>query len=1045
MSKIYRGLFLFLFVFITGLAMAQETKEVTGTVTDADGAPVAGATIRVVGGRAGTATDANGDFKFTILNSIQQLTVSAIGFQDQAVSLTGGPLLITLTRGTDATDAGEEIVVTGYGGTVRKSSLSGAITSVRGDQLNNLPVQSFDQALAGKAAGVQITQSSGLLADGVSIRVRGTNSISLSSQPLVVIDGVPITETSNLNVFNSGNGTRFNPMATINPNDIESMEILKDAAAAALYGSRAANGVLLITTKRGKEGRTTVSYNGFIGTSEARRLPKLLNAQDFIDITNEKAANTYGAGVKLADWDGNKTETNWLDRIFRTGLAQNHSLSVSGGTQKMSVYASADWANQKGITIGNQMDRGSVRLNADAQTTDWLKLGISANYSWTKNKGVLSDGYLAGVTIAGYNAPPNVPEFNADGSYYLDANGRLGAGNNRYAYNGASTFLNAFNHPTATVNLQRNDNTSERVLANAFAEISPLKGLKFTSRFAIDFLNNFEDQYSHPSISGLGLAYNGLVQDNIVFIKQWNWQNFANYNVNINDHAINLMAGLEYQKRSYKDLYVGAANFVFDTYQDVLDGLYTDQMSGGTMNSRGNASSFGRLNYSWKDRYIIEASLRADAYSGFSQENRTGYFPGVSAAWRVSQEDFMQKVDFFNDLKLRASWGIVGNSNVGPYAYRTTYAGGQYADINGVSRNVIGNTNLQWERVEKIDVGLDAVFLNGKISMSFDYWRSNVSDMILDAPVMHIAGIPGPTLLTGSSIQTNIGSMRNQGIELQINTTNIATSDWRWTTTFNFTTVRNKVLALAGDDILQTASAIVGEPLGVWRIYRYAGVDPQTGRAGYYDKDDKVKYYDPNPAVPTNQRWKYADGTNASALGVSDLSVQNGKTGTPKWYGNLDNTVKYKDVDLAIGLQFAGGNYILNQTNAGLMTFMLNNNIERIKDRWTTQGQNTDIPKMYHGDRTSLPANSTLWLEKGDFLRVRDITLGYTVPTIWSNKIGVSLARVYVRGSNLAVLTSYTGTDPEISTNRNANLSVGFDNRSVPYPRTVTFGLNINL
>ena len=1025
---------MFLALFFIGIGIVQAQTQVRGTVVDETGESAIGATIQVKGTTQGTVTDANGNFTITAPTG-GTLVVSYVGYTTQEVPVSANVRIVL------ASDAAllEEVIITAYGGTMRKSSLSGAITSVKGDQLNNLPVQSFDQALAGKTAGVQITQSSGLLADGVSIRIRGTNSISLSSQPLVVIDGVPVTETTNLNVFNSGNGTRFNPMATINPNDIESMEVLKDAAAAALYGSRAANGVLLITTKRGREGKTTVSYNGFIGTSKATRLPDLLNAQDFIDITNEKAANTYGAGVKLADWDANKTETNWLERVFRTGLAQNHSLSVSGGTKLMSVYASADWTNQKGITIGNQMDRGSVRLNADAQTTEWLKIGISANYSYTKNKGVLSDGYLAGVTIAGYNAPPNVPEFNADGSYYFDNLGRLGAGANRYAYNGANTFLNAFNHPTATVNLQRNDNISERILANAYAEISPVKGLKITSRFAVDHLNNFEDQYSHPSISGLGRSYGGLVQENIAFIKQWNWQNFANYNFNIDDHTFALMAGLEYQKRKYQDIYAGAYEFVFDTYQHILDGLFTESMAGGTMNSRGNSSSFGRVNYSWKDRYIFEASFRADSYSGFSKTNRRGYFPGASAAWRISQEEFMQNVNLFSDLKLRGSWGIVGNSNVGPYAYRTTYAGGQYADINGVSMNVIGNENLKWERVEKIDVGIDAGFLSGKINASFDYWRSNVSDMILAAPVMHLAGIPN------SSIQTNIGSMRNQGIELQINTINFDTKDWRWTSTFNLTTVNNKVLALAGDDILETASAIVGEPLGVWRIYRYAGVDPQTGRAGYYDKDDKIKYYDPNPAVPQAQRWKFEDGSVATPLGSADLSVQSGKTGTPTWYGNLDNTVRFRDIDLTIGLQYGGGNYILNQTNAGLMTFMLNNNIERIKDRWTTPGQETDIPKIYHGDRTSLPSNSTLWLEKADFLRLRDITLGYTFPTTLSNKIGVSLARLFVRGSNLGVLTNYSGTDPEVSTNRNQNRLVGFDNRSVPYPRTITFGVNINL
>ncbi|MCC8155171.1 MAG: TonB-dependent receptor plug domain-containing protein, partial [Tannerellaceae bacterium] len=420
------------------------------------------------------------------------------GMQQQEVAIRPNVRIVMHPSSYDLDD----IVVTAFGGVQRKSTISGAVSQLKGENLNNLPIQSFDQGMAGKMAGVQITQSSGLLADGVSIRIRGTNSISLSSQPLVVIDGIAVTEETNLNVFNSGDGTRFNPMATINPNDIESMEVLKDAAAAALFGSRAANGVLLITAKRGKQGKATVSYNGYVGVSTATRLPKLLKGQDFIDISNEKAANRWGAGTVIAAWDEKRSETDWLDKVYRNGLTQNHSVSVSGGTEKLSVYASADWNDQKGIVIGNEMQRGSVRLNADAQVNNWLKIGIAANYSHTTNDGVLSDGYLAGATVSAYNAPPNVPEY-INGEYNLTANGLLGAGNNLYSYEGITTYLNSFYHPTATIDLQRNRNTSERLLGNIFGELTPVKGLKITSKFGIDHMNNFEDQYSHPAINGV--------------------------------------------------------------------------------------------------------------------------------------------------------------------------------------------------------------------------------------------------------------------------------------------------------------------------------------------------------------------------------------------------------------------------------------------------------------------------------------------------------------------------------------------------------------
>jgi len=1022
-----------------GLAIAQN-KQVSGTVTDESGEPIIGASVEAKGqATIGTATDAFGKFSLSVPVSVSTLIVRYIGYITVEVP-TGTNINVVLKSSTSTLD---EVVITAYGGNMKKSSISGAVSQLGNEKINNLPVQSFDQALAGKVAGVQITQASGLVADGVSVRVRGTNSISLSAQPLVVIDGIPVTESTNLNVFNSGNGTRFNPMATINPNDIESIEVLKDAAASALYGSRAANGVLLITTKRGKEGKVTISYNGYIGQSSPTRLPKMLNAADFIEINNEKAVNRWGAGAVIAAYDDNHTDTNWLDLVFRNGLTQNHSVSISGGTDKASIYGSADWTDQTGIVIGNALQRGSVRLNADVQANKYLKVGISSNYSWTLNHGVLSDGYLAGVTIAAYNAPPTSPN-KINGEYNV-VNGYLGAVNNAYSYNGVTTYLNAFYHPVATVERQRNDNTSERVLASGYAELTPIKGLKITTKFGIDHLNNFEDQYSHPSIAGLGRSYNGMVQDNIAFIKQWNWQNFANYNFKVKDHSFALMAGLEYQYRKYQDVYTGAGDFVFDTYQHILDGLYVDEYTGGTMNSRGFNSTFGRLNYDYQNKYILEASFRSDSYSGFSPKSRVGYFPGVSAAWRISQESFW-KENLINDLKLRASWGVVGNSNVDPYAYRTFYAGGQYADINGVSMGQMGNSLLQWEKVGKTDVGIDASLWKNRLIFSFDYWQNDVNNMILSAPTIHIAGIPGPTPTTGSQVNTNIGKMRNNGIEFQLNSTNITGRDFTWTSILNFTTVKNKVTQLAGDNMLGTNCAIVGEPLGVWRVYQYAGVDPATGRPGYIDGNEgtkgQIKYYDGDYATPTAQQWKFADGSIAPALGTNDLIVQSGKTGNPKWYGNFDNTLKYKDFDLTLGLEFAGGHYILNQTYAGLMTTYLNNNIELIKQRWTTPGQQTDIPKLYHG-RTGIQTASTYWLEKADYLRFRDLTIGYNLPSSLLNKIDISSLRLYVRGTNLGVLTGYTGTDPDISTNRNANISTGIDNRSVPYPRTITFGLNV--
>jgi TonB-linked SusC/RagA family outer membrane protein len=997
----------------------------------------------VKGTTTGVVTGINGEYDIQAPGD-GTLTFSFVGMGTIDVAVNGRARLDV--RLAESETELQEVVVTGYGVTRTKNSLSGAVSVVKGDAIAAVPTTGFDQALSGKMAGVAITSASGLLADGVSIRIRGTNSISLSSQPLVVVDGVPLTETTNLNVFNSGDGTRFNPLSTINQNDIESIEVLKDAAAAALYGSRAANGVLLITTKRGKAGQIQVTYNDYFGWSQSVGLPKLLNAAQFMEVQNEAAINYWGADaaiVKPADMDGDgkDDETDWQKLAFRTGFSQNHSLSITGGTEKLHFYGSADWLDQEGTVLGNSLTRQSFRASVEATPSKYFKSGINVSYTKTDNYGVLSDGYLAGITLASYIAMPNVLE-KIDGEYNLDAVGGLGFGNNLSSYNGSNTFGNRMNHPTAVVNLNRNRNEADRLGAVIFGELTPVKGLSITSKLGIDNMNNFEDQYSHPLISGLGRSYNGLVQTNTAWIKQWNWQNYANYNVLLGDaHNISLMAGIEYQNRIYQDIYAGAYDFVSPDFRDILDGLFVESSVGGTKNSRGFASYFGNFAYNYKEKYYIDASMRADGYSGFGKDNRYGYFPGVSAAWRIGEEDFMAPIkEYVSSLKLKGSWGMVGNSNVSSYGSRTIYGGGQYADYTGISMEQVGNSKLQWETSMKTDIGFDVGILNNRIDLAFDYWRTDISDMLLDAEVMRTTGIPNSTVLT------NIGKMSNQGIELQITSLNYRGSNGlTWTSVLNFTTVKNEVKELTGDDILGTNSVIVGQPVGVWRLYEWVGVDPETGRPGYIDqKTGNAKYYDANPAVPAAQKWKFADGTVAPALGTDDLKVQDGISGSPTWYGNFDNTLRWKGLDFTLGLQFAGGYKILNMTRAYLMDTRLSNKTEEILTRWQNPGDITDVPKLYWGQNTGITTtNSTRVLEDGTYLRIRDITLGYTFPEVVKKTIGVG-GRIFARVNNLYTFTKYTGSDPEISSARNANVSVGRDYMTVPAVRTYTVGISVN-
>ncbi|MGL6022173.1 MAG: SusC/RagA family TonB-linked outer membrane protein, partial [Chitinophagaceae bacterium] len=604
-------------------------------------------------------------------------------------------------------------------------------------------------------------------------------------------------------------------------------------------------------------------------------------------------------------------------------------------------------------------------------------------------------------------------------------------------YGGLQLFGNNFYNPLAVLGLQRNNNTLTRFLGNTYMNIMPIEGLTLTSKIGIDYWKNFEDQYSNPLIAGLGQANNGLVQTNNSTNLLWNWSNYANYVVEVKEHALNFIVGLEYQKSMYQDIYAGARDFSDQKFQDILSGTFITPSSGGEKTSDGFISYFGKIGYNYADRYYLDVSFRADAYSGFGSNNQIGYFPGISAAWRIFNEPFMDNTrNVLDDLKLRGSWGLVGNSNVGAYASRILYGGGRYADLNGQSIVQVGNPNLKWENSMKTDVGIDVSFLKGKLGVTFDYWRNDISNMLLFTPVPMTSGLPGGTLLT------NIGEMYNQGIELSLSTVNVEIKGFRWSSLVNLTTVNNKVqkLSSSGDIIGSWSRASEGKPLGTYYLIEWAGVNTNNGFNGWYDQNGIAKYYNPE-----DKQYYLEDGTLTTSITASDAKYIDGKTGNPTWYGNFDNTFSYKGIDLTIGLQFSGGFWVYNATRATMLTNTLNNNFEEMNNRWQKPGDITNIPKLYIGDNV-ISRGSTQFLERGDFLRIRDITLGYNIPMEYlekTGKLGIKSVRFYVRVSNVAILTKYTGADPELNTTANAVLAMGVDDRSVPMPRSYNIGLNI--
>lgn len=1056
---------LLFFSCLLGSHLWAQNKTIMGTIKDEKGNPIPHASVMVKGSTIGTKADETGNFALQINSSAKTLVVSSVNYTSLDVTI-GAKTNIIVVLKSSIIDM-DEVVVVGYG-TKSVKEVTGAIAKISGAKISSEPVASIDQALAGKTAGVQIGSSTGTLADRTAIRVRGINSITSSSQPLVVIDGIPQMDVNNLNGFNSGNGTRFDPLALINAADVESIDVLKDAGAAVLYGSRASNGVILITTKKGKRGIIKVNYDSKVGFAWASKLPSLLNADQFTTITNEKVANRYGesvVGYPVArpsdiNGDGVNDNTNWLKEIYRSAMTYDNSISFSGGADKITVFGSARYLKQEGIVTGNQLKTGQIRLNLDFTPKTWFKAGLQTSYSRTLNNGVLTDGYISGASISGWQAPPNVSAYNPTGpsGFNVNSSGLMDLGNNVPFVKPTPTQTisllpsnSYYVNVPAAIKLNRNDNTAQDLRANIYGELQPIKGLKFTSKFGVQYLSNFEDQYNSPYISGLGITYNGLVQDQNRSWSQWVWQNYLSYDKTLGqDHKISLVVGTEDQYTKYMYLYTGAANLTDPFFTHVIDGAYTNTQpgstdildnTGGDLNSKGLISYFGRASYSYASKYFVEFAIRRDGYSGFGANNQFGTFPSISLGWELTKEKFMSQITWLNYLKLRGSYGVVGNSSgIGAYDAKYLYGGRAYTSLNGIGMVQAGNPNLKWESAKKIDIGFDASFFKGRVSATIDYFNNNVDNLLLQAPVLYTVGIPG------STIASNIGSMYNRGFEFTINATPVVTKQISWSTSFNFTIIKNRITSLVAAngnaDVVGAYTytvASLNKSIGTFFLPNWAGVDPNTGNPTWYAKDNSLKIWDFG-----TQSWMNAQGNKVNALGTADY-VYTGKSGLPTWYGGWDNTVTFKNFDLGISMNFSGGNYIYNATKAGMLNNQFSNNFTDIMKRWQKPGDKTDVAKLYAIDQAA-NSSSTRFLEKGDYLRVRTITLGYSIPPTLLQKAQIEKCRLYVQIYNPWVITKYSGLDPDvnyISSTGTSNITLGVDNRATPQTRVVTIGLNV--
>lgn len=1049
---------LLLCLLLTISQLWAQNRTVKGKVTDEKGAAIANASVIVKGNTLGTTTAADGTFSITVAPTVKTLVVSSLNFTPVEVNVSGKTQVsVTLTSSTENIS---EVVVVGYGTKAIREN-TGSISKIAGDKIANEPVTSFNQGLAGKTAGVQVNLSTGLLADRTSIRVRGINSISSSSQPLIVVDGIPQIATTNLNGFNSGNGNRFDPLSLINSADIESIEILKDAGAAVLYGSQAANGVILITTKKGKKGVMKVSLDSKVGWSKAIKLASLLDGDQFIAIQNEKANNRYGvtnptfakpAKESDVNGDGVNDRTNWNDLLYRNAMMTDNSISFSGGADKISVYGSVRYLNQEGIVLANKLRSGQARLNLDITPKTWFKAGLALSYAQTLANGILSDTYIAGTTVSGWMAPPTISPYDPTkihGYNLTTAGGLLSLGNNTPVSPTGATLLPGsayYYNSLAVLNQNRNDNTATDTKISVYGELQPIKGLRITSKFSEQYQINFEDQYTSPYQAGLGIPYGGLVQDQTRNWSTWVWQNYASFDKTIaSDHKIGAILGAEYQKNNFYFRYTGAGNFSDPFFTTIVDGAYTNTQPGSTSvldftggnNTKSAAISyFGRLNYSYKGKYFVEGAMRRDAFSGFGANNEFGNFPSISLGWEATKEAFLSSVKWLSYLKIRGSFGTVGNrSGIGDFASRTLYSGAAYTSLTGLGISQQGNAGLQWETAKKLDIGLEANFLKGKLGIVVDYFSNDINNLVLSAPTLYTVGVPG------SSITTNIGGMTNKGLEITINATPVSTRSFTWTTSLNYTKIKNNVYGLVpsnnnADIVSGFQVASIGRPLGTYQLPNWAGVNPANGNPMWYSATGTIKMWN-----FSTQSWTDDKGVATTALAFSDYQYQD-KTGLPTWYGGWDNTFKYKQLDLGISITYSGGNYIYNTSKAGMLTNFFSNNFSDILNRWTTAGQVTDVPRVYQSDNQA-NVSSTRFLEKGDYARVRTITLGYNFSKALLSKWGVENIRFYVQAFNPFTITNYSGLDPDVNYNSFSNIAVGIDNRATPQVRTMTVGANV--
>lgn len=1028
-------------ILMPAISFAQATKPIINStlegaiVDDKTRNPLAGAVIHIKGTTHEVASDGDGKFNFRTGQKLPYtLIVSFVGYQTQEIVVATSPVEIGLKETANQLN---DIVVVGYG-TQRRKDITGSIASVNKEALNQV-TPSVDNLLRGAAPGVVVTQSSGQPGASASIRIRGGNSITGGNEPLYVIDGFPVyNDNSNASTGASYAGAGLNVLATINPADIESIDILKDASATAIYGSRGANGVVIITTKKGTKGTNNVSYQGYYGTQKVAKQLDLLNAKQWAELRNDISASInqapYFTQAQIDSLGGPGVGSDWQDAALRRASVQNHQLTFSGGDNSSRYAVSGNYFSQDGVLKGSGFDRYSLRINYEKNISSKFKIGVNATGSYASLNGMgannsgaslLAPNTLAGVVLIS----PVVPIYNADGSFNVTKNPF------------ASPLNGYISNPIADLESTVNEVKINRTLASVFADYKLLKTLSARVTINADLTDTKQNYYA-PSYTTNGLSTKGLASVGGKRVVSWLNENTLTYSPSIGDnHSLTVLGGYTTQYTTGDVSLAGATNFVNDvnTYKALQDGT-PSRPSSDSYESILN-SWLGRINYSLLGKYNLTVSARADGSSRFGANSKWGYYPSAGFSWNIIEENFAKSIHVLSDAKLRLSAGSTGNQEIGDYLYLARLGATNYpfggAIKTGFAPIRLSNPDLKWEKTNQYDLGLDLGLFGNRVNLVFDVYYKKTTDLLINVPIPLTSGF--------ASVLQNIGSVENKGIELGINTNNIRNGKLSWKTSLVYSVNRNKVLEIGNGTpqfypdvpnavlkIQQPVIVKVGEPLGTFWGYKTNGIFQTT--------DDLTKL--PSINTPANTKFgdqRYIDENGDGRITAAD-KVNLGSS-QPKFTGGLTNIFNYANIELLVFFQGSYGNKIYNAINQQLEIPTLGTNGSAVlANRWTPTNPTNDVPRA-----ASSPASvvSDRYIENGSYLRLKTLTLGYSFPKSVVSKINAKNIKLYLSSQNLFTWTKYKGYDPEVSSfEQNSTLS-GIDYGAYPNSRTFIAGLNV--